>query len=71
MSYMGAMDDLEVKNEQKRGLLGPPRHVELPHSTCPTPLCLKLKIGVHPRDTRHVEMPRSTCRVPLCQPNTF
>ena len=66
MSLEGVNGDLGVKRGLKRGLPGPPRHVEFPHSTCPTPLYPKIKIGVHPRDTRHVEMSRPTCRdVPL------
>ena len=71
MSLEGVVGDLGVKNEQKRSLTRSPRHVEMPHSTCPTSLCQKLKIGFHPRESRHVEMPRSTCRVPLYQPDTF
>ena len=65
MSYEGAMDDLEVKNEQKRGLPGPPRHVEMYRSTCPLPLYPKMKKRGSTRGTldmsrcpvRHVECP--------------
>ena len=54
------MDDLCEELGLEEVLPGPPRHVELPHSTCPTTPFPKLKIGVHPRDTRHVECPSAS-----------